>query len=401
MKKYLKYCMLLGLIGLGLSCSNNPDEEPQPPMPPEEPEVSFMDTATLAEVVLNLQVYIPTWEELKRFTDTAERIAIPAFEKRALGWAGLDSNDPTFDVSQPWMPQVQDYDQGLVDRFGANMSSSIMSFLPPFSNDDGSNFTYPIPLNVLDKKLRATTVYFLYEKSLGRATTFVQFYPPDQESELFETRQEFEAWFEGIFLPEKVAEAKAAELMKAEKLMPWPLELEVLTGDLGGIGNGGFLEDASKEELMEFANSFKDRVLAAVKQHYNGKIVAHLYNNYFMRPEAHFWDEMTYEGFDEIHFAFFPNFDVETTKLMMDEQLIHYTKIIQNSGNIPWIASEVSAFEWYFQNGDLETIEKELYEAVFQKLESAPIPPKGISAAGGYMKTDAAKDYVRDYFATH
>ncbi len=401
MKKRYNFYLMLALMSAFVACNNDPDEEPMNPMEPEEPELTFMDTATLEEVVINLDNYIPTWEELERFTNDAVRLSIPAYEKRALGWYGVDPGDIKFDPMQPWMPQVMAYDQSLIDDFGANMSSSIMSPLPPHILDDGSEIPFPMPPEILDIKLRGATALFLYEKSLGRPVTFVQFYPPHEESELFETRQEFETWFENVFLPEKEAEARAAEIMKAEKFMPWPLELEVLTRDWGGEDNGGFLDGASEEEWLEFATSIKDRILSLVKTHYHGRVVAHLYNNYHLRPEAHFWDRMDYTGFDEIHFAFFPPFDVEGTNAYMDEQLIHYTKILQNSGNIPWVASEVSVFEWYVQDGKMLEFEKGMYEAAFNKLESAPVPPKGISAAGGYMVTESAKDYVKNFFDQH
>lgn len=64
------------------------------------------------------------------------------------------------------------------------------------------------------------------------------------------------------------------------------------------------------------------------------------------------------------------------------------------------MANDVSVFEWYVEDGKLLEYEKDMYEAALNKLESASIPPKGISAAGGYMKTEAARDYLREFFAS-
>ena len=110
---------------------------------------------------------------------------------------------------------------------------------------------------------------------------------------------------------------------------------------------------------------------------------------------------MSYTGFDELEFAIFPPFDAETTNTYMDVQLENYQKIIENSGNLPWVASEVSVFEWYVEDGKFEEYEKAMYEATFNKLENASNPPRGISAAAGYMKTEAAKQYLKEYFSRH
>jgi len=399
MKNTLKIFFVFALLGIFIGCDNDSDKEPQPEIP-EEQEVTFMDTASLKSVVLNLVEYIPTWKELERFTDVAERLALPAFEKRALAWSGLPGEEEVFDRSLPWMPQVIEYNKTIVSDFVANKSSALFNSVPPFQTPDGNAIQVPFPLDILDQRLRSITTLFLYENSLGLPVTLVNFYPPSVEIEKFATKTAFYQWFEQRFLPEKAAEAKAAEIMKAEKYTPLPLEFELLINEFGGIFNNGFLSNSSEEEILEFANDLKTKILTTVKAHYNGKVVVGLYNNY-QRIEYQYWDRMSYAGFDEIHFAFFPPFDVETTNIYMDDLLGHNMKIVQNSGNIPWLASEISVFEWYVEEGKLLEYERAMYEAAFTKLENASIPPKGFSVAGGYMKTQAARDYVKNYFITH
>jgi hypothetical protein len=399
--KMIKNILLLMLGSLCFfACSTEPEVEPEVPEIPEEP-IAFMDTASLESVVLNLIKYIPTWEELERFTDTVERLPLPDYEKRASAWMGLPGEEDVFDSNWDWMPQVLEYNEMLTQRFGVNGSSALINMVPPFAMPDGSRIPVPYPLDVLDEKLRATACLFLYEKSLGLPVVLVNLYPPDMELDKFATREEFYVWFNNRFLPEKIAEAKAAELMKAEKYAAWPLEFEIFINEVGGVFDGGFLSNSSEEEVLAFAEEVKIKILTAVKTHYHGNVIAHLYNNYYKRPEYHYWDRMSYAGFDEINFAFFPPFDVETTNEYMDVQLEHYTRIIGNSGNIPWLASEVTVFEWYVEDGKLEAYEKDLYEAAFTKLEAAPIPHKGMAASGGYMKTEAARDFLADYFAQH
>lgn len=396
-KKSLTYLML-ALWLLALACTDEPDESPEEPMEPEEP-IAFMDTASLKSVVLNLVNYIPSWDELERFTTDAQRLPVPAFEKRALAWLGVEGEGAVF--SGDYMKAVLAFNHELIEEFDGNMSSALMSPLPPFSGPNGEEITYPIQPDILDAKLRATTASFLYEKSLGLPVTLVNFYPPNVDSEKFATKEAFYQWFETRFLPEKVAEAKAAEIMKAEKYMPWPLEFELLINDIGGIFDEGFLANSSEEEILAFAEDVKTKILTAVKAHYKGIVVAHLFNNYFQRPDYEYWDRMSYSGFDEIHFAIFPPFDVEATQIYMNKQLVHYAKIIENSGNIPWIASEISVFEWYVEQGKMEEYEKDMYRVTFEKVENAAIPPKGISPAGGYMKTLEAREFVKNYFASH
>lgn len=387
------------LITWVVACSNDNDPD-MTPIPEEERIAIFFDSASIKSITLNLLNQIPTWEQLERFTDVAQRLPLASFEKGASSWAGLPGDDDgPFDTSKDWMPQVLEYSEYLTETFGGHETKVGFNDVPPFTAPDGSRNPVPYPLDILDQKLRASTALLLYEKSQGRPTTFVNFYPPDVEIEKFSTETQFYAWLDNEYLPEKEAEARAAELMKAEKYIPWPLEFEIFIAEVGGIHDDGFLANSTEQQILDFANDVKARIFNAVKANYNGKIVAHLHNNY-QRAGFDYWDQMTYGEFDEIHFSFFPPFDVASTNAYMDELLLHNAKIVRNSGNIPWIANDVSVFEWYVEDGKLLEYEKDMYEAALNKLEGASIPPKGISAAGGYMKTDAARNYLREFFAS-
>lgn len=387
------------ILLLALACTDNPDTEPG--IPDEEVAANFYDTASLTSILKKLADSIPSWDMLRKFTDEAEYLQLPAFEKRALAWFNPDGTENEFNNPEyDYLTNLINYNQSLIDDFGANESSALFTSVPPYSGPDGGDIVVPYPLDILDKKLRSTAVLFLREKEMGLPTILVNFYPPSVESPVFKSQAEFETWFVERYLPEKEAEAKAAEIMKAEKYIPWPLEFELFVTQLGGIYDEGFLANASEDEILSFANDFKERVLSTVKAHYNGIVVAHLYTNYGVE-ERKFWNRMSYTGFDELEFAIFPPFDVETTNSYMDIQLENYQKIIENSGNLPWVASEVSVFEWYVEDGKFEEYEKAMYEAAFNKLLDFNNPPVGISAAGGYMKTIAAKEYVKQFFESH
>lgn len=397
MKKLLNLIMIAALL-MFWACSENADMDPQPEVPIDEFPENFYDTASLTTILKTLGDTIPSWEALARFTNEAEYLELPAFEKRALAWFNPDGEENEFNNPEyDYITNLINYNQSLIDDFGSNESAALFTSVPPYGGPDGGEIIVPYPLDHLDKKLRAATVLFLREKEMGLPTVFVNFYPPFIDMPVFNSKSEFETWFVEKYLPEKEAEAKAAEMMKAEKYIPWPLEFELFITQLGGIYDDGFLANAPEEEILEFANDFKNRVLSAVKAQYNGIVVAHLYTNYEIE-ERRFWNKMSYAGFDELEFAIFPPFDVATTNTYMDFQLENYQKIIENSGNLPWVASEVSVFEWYVEDGKLEEYEKDMYQAAFNKLLNASNPPRGISAAAGYMKTQAAKNYLKEFF---
>lgn len=398
MKKILNL-LLISAILLTWACEENPETKPE--LPNEVIPKNFYDTASLTSILKKLADSIPSWDVLKKFTDEAEYLPLPSFEKRALAW--FDPNGGENDFNNPeydYLTNLINYNQSLIDGFGANESSALFTSVPPYFGPNGGDIVVPYPLDILDKKLRSTAVLFLREKEKGLPTVLVNFYPPFIDLPVFKSQAEFETWFVERYLPEKEAEAKAAEIMKAEKYIPWPLEFELFVTQLGGIYDDGFLANASEEEVLAFANDFKERVLNAVKLHYNGIVVAHLYTNYEVE-ERKFWNRMSYAGFDELEFAIFPPFDVETTNKHMDIQLENYQKIIENSGNLPWVASEVSVFEWYVEDGKFEAYEKDMYQAALTKLMNADNPPRGISVAGGYMKTQAAKNYIKTFFDQH
>lgn len=388
--KSLYFIFLFAMI-MFYSCSKKSDDAVNPPNTSEEPPINFADTASLEAITRNLNNYIPTWKELERFTNTAERLPVDFFKIRALAGTGDFGTSITIDKSMHYFDNIN-------STFINDISCALFTHMPPYTDEKNptSEVEYPLSGEFLDKRLRATTAFFLREKALGRPTLFVNFYPPHLESPHFVSESDFLKFLDEKFIPEKIAEAKAAELMKAEYYIAWPLEFELFIKDLGGLNDGGFLSGYSNEQILAFAHTVKNKIRDEVKKYYYGKLVAHSYWNFSSMDSL--WDRFDYKGFDEIHFAFFPQGDLTTTGLYLDKQLKHYSKVIQNSGNIPWAASEVSVFKRYFASTDFSKIEKDIYELVFNKLENAPIPPSGISVGVDLIETTEARDYVQSYF---
>tara|TARA_B100000029_G_scaffold424085_1_gene431608 strand:- start:1038 stop:2456 length:1419 start_codon:yes stop_codon:yes gene_type:complete len=354
-----------------------------------------VEDVTIQSLADNLMNHIPSWTELKPFTDAATRLSYPSYQKRALIWgADIQPSDGNYARDQMVL-----YDKTWND-YGANISGALSSVVPPFVAPGGGDLTYPLPTNILDEKLRSITTMFLREKSLGRLTTLINFWPPSWDPDPFTSEAAFNDWIDNQFLPNKVEEAKAAERMKMEYYVAWPLEFELFIKNFGGLGDGGFLDSMSEGQILTFATNLKNKIRDAIKQHYTGKLAAHIYNNYYWQS-ATWQDDLTYEGFDEIWAAFFPQGDVQTTAAYTDAQITAYTTIVQNSGSIPWVATEISIFDEYFPNADLNAIEKDLLETVFTKLEVASPAPVGIGVAtGSKLRTQAARDYVKSYFSS-
>ncbi len=391
----LKHLSKLGLVLLAAiliqSCSKE-NKIVDPVDDVTDPPVNFSDTASIEAIALNLNNYIPTWKELERFTNETKRLSLPNYVVRGLtgppGW-GSDIN----------ISKTLNYFDQIITEWKSDYSNSLYSLIPPYLEKDSlggyKELVYPLKGKILDEKLRAATVVALRERSLGRPTIFVNFYPPSQEDPHFSSEADFRKWLDEEFIQEKVAEAKAAEIMKAEAMIAWPLEFELFMKALGGLENNGFMSNYSDDQILNLAHEVKNKIRDEVKKHYTGKLVAHSYWNYVSQDSL--WDKFDYKGFDEIHFAFFPKIDVQATSDYMDTQLRHYKKVIEQSGNIPWIASEITLFRKSSNQVDLSKIEKDIYQTVFEKLENAPIPPAGISVGVYTIETEEARNFIKNY----
>ncbi len=353
-----------------------------------------VEDVSIQSLADNLMNHIPSWTELKPLTDAAVRLPYPSYQKRAL--SGSDEIQPadgnyTREALENW-----DY---LWSTYGPNISPAFTSVVPPFVLPGGGDLTYPLPPTILDEKLRSITTMYLREKSLGRPTTFINFWPPDWDWDQFSSESTFHQWIDTQFLPNKIEEAKAAERMKVEYYVAWPLEFELFIKKHGGLGDGGFLDAMTDTEILTLATDLKNKIRDEIKKHFHGKLVAHIYTNYYWVPAT--WEaQLTFEGYDEIWAAIFPQGDVALTADYVDAQIAAYTNIVRNSGNIPWAANEISIFEKSFPDADLSAIEKELLETVFTKLENASPAPIGIAPAIYPLSTQAAKDYVISYFSS-
>lgn len=337
-----------------------------------------------------LQNTIPSWDEIDCFIGENERLPQPNITVRGLASSGVV---PT--TGNDYFSSVLEYWDGLTEDYSGNLSSQVFGMLPPYYpnswNEETGQELY------LDERLRAAAVVYTREKQLGLPILMIAFSPPELESPVFNDSDEFFSWLREVFIPVKIQEAQAAELIKVESYVPWPLEMEVFIRDLGGEGNNGFIESMSDNEKIQFAQTVIDEIRDAVRPHFTGTLVAHSYHNYWQAGTI--WNQLSYDGFDEIHFAFFATCDVESTSAYMDAQLQNYQMVVENSGNLPWQANEISVGDHLFNcDTPLETIEQEVYQTIFEKLMNANNPPIGLSVATVEILTDDTRQYIQSYF---
>ncbi len=393
LKSSLITLFLIGLLSAcGGSSSNNSIEEA--PNNHEETENNEMEvtvdcSTSLEFSINNLQNTIPSWEEVECFTDENQRLAMPDITVRGLASSGVVSTGTDYFLA------VLDYWDELTEDYHGNLSSQVFGMLPPYYPNSWDTETGQELY--LDERLRSAAIAYTREKRLGRPILMIAFTPPELESPAFSDSEELFTWLRDEFIPVKIEEAKAAEKIKVEAYVPWPLELEVFIRDLAGEGNGGFIEAMSDNEKIQFAQSVIDEIRDAVRPHFTGTLIAHSYHNYWQAGTL--WNQLSYEGFDEIHFAFFATCDVESTDHYMDAQIENYQIVLENSGNLPWQANEISVGDHLFNcETPLVDIEQQVYQVMFEKLMNSDKPPIGLSVATVELLTNEAKQYIQSYF---
>lgn len=387
---------LLFLVGLLSACGGGGGDSGDSPQAENANEAGGGGEEEVATCSISLETWIsdlqntiPSWDEADCFTSENVRLEQPAMIVRGL------ANSAAISPGTDYFASVLDYWDGLAEDYHGNLSSQVFGMLPPYNvnswNEETGQELY------LDERLRSAAIAYTREKQLGLPILMIAFSPPELESPNFSDTDEFFSWLRDVFIPVKIQEAQAAERIKVESYVPWPLEFEVFIRDLGGEGNSGFIEAMNDSEKIAFAQSVIDEIRDAVRPHFSGTLVAHSYHNYWQAGTI--WNQLSYDGFDEIHFAFFATCDVESTSNYMDAQLENYQIVIENSGDIPWQANEISVGDNLFNcDTSLADIEQQVYQTIFEALIDAENPPVGLSVATIEILTDDARQYIQSYF---
>lgn len=354
-------------------------------------------TTSLQEHLENINDFsnpvIPSWDEIDCFTGDLVRLENPNFYKMA------HSGDtvPGTPQSQPAPTVLQwiDHWDTIYTNYGSNISPALMSPVPPWVQENGEEFDYPLTPSLLDQKLRAAAIVFINEKLKGRRIRVVQFYPPSDQydEDDFYDEASFREFVTNVWVPEKITEAQMAERIKAEYYIPFPLEVEVF------IKNLPFIDDLSESEAIQLAQDFIDEIHAAVAPHFNGTLSITSVSRYDSMDDP--WNAIEMSAFDQIAFGLFPECNMSITQSYLDRQIANYEIIIARD-QVPWVFSEV------FINPDLynmeacidnfASIEADLVNAVIDTMEDTVTPPVGAGFDQYLFVTDDAADVVIDYF---
>ena len=273
---------------------------------------------------------------------------------------------------------------------------------------------YPLTAAQWDEKLRALMAFGIYQKQAGKQEPIVYFHSPALGDEPYRSflpgahihsRETFLAWWDDTYVPERVALARMAEQLDAEDLMPWDVEAGMMVRSHGE----GWLDALPKTEQVALAQELMDRLLAALRPVFSGRLTVAIYDSYAAVGDE--WSGLDVSGWDRVNFSFFTQGDLAFTEAYLDRQIAGYMEIVARSRThgqpVPWTAGEVTV------EGDqhrvllrqdpnapaFEDIEADLYDMVFSKLAAAPVKPTGIALTVGFIETPAAETLVRQKLA--
>lgn len=357
-------------------------------------------TTSLQEHLDNINDFgnpvIPSWDEIDCFTEDLVRLENPSFYKMA------HSGDtvPGTPQSQPAPTVLQwiDHWDSIYTTYGANISPALMSPVPPWVQENGNEFDYPLTPSLLDQKLRSAALVFINEKLKGRRIRVVQFYPPSNQyddSDFFDEAS-FREFVTNVLVPEKVSEAQMAERIKAEYYAPFPLEVEVF------IKNLPFYDEMPESDAIQLAQDFIDEIQAAVAPHFQGTLMIASVSRYESMDDP--WNALEMSAFDQIAFGLFPECNMSITQSYLDRQIANFEAIVERD-QVPWVFSEVFINpDLYDMQGCIDNfaaIEADLVNAVIDTMENSSTPPVGAGFDQYLFVTDDAADVVIDYFGSN
>lgn len=344
---------------------------------------------------------LPSWEDLACFYGGLSRQPDPDFFVQL-------SDTPPEEVSPEQAPAfwsvVQDalaFDQGWPE---ANISSAILGEVPPYliGIDDFYDATE------WDQKLRGMALYGIYLKQLGYRITGAFFYPPSSANNLgrgvlpaMDTVDDFLAWWDDTYIPERVSLARMAELIHAEYLQPWDLE----PGQFMRAFGDAWLDSLSDEEELALAQQIIDSLYAALRPEFSGTLAIINYDRYGAHGEH--WQRLDLTAWDQVRFSLFTEGDVEATEYYLAEQLAGYQTMIARDNLSNWILQEITVnpdshdillrqMDPPVQFSDIET---DVYRSLFDAIEALAIPPRGIGITAGNITEAATVTLLRERLA--
>lgn len=342
----------------------------------------------------------PTWTQLECFTQVLTRRELPNFYLQAgdtppsesstaapLPFFEVVQNDVLFDLS--WPESVA--------------SSSNLSEAPPYLIGGAVAYT----AQEWDQKMRGMATYGIFLKQLGDRIQFNFFYPPSTGESgggripITQNSGEFLAWWQNVYIPERVQLAQTAERVKAEYYQPWDIEPGQFVRSMGEL----WLDSLTEAEQISVTQQAIDLLYAAVRPEFTGTLTIINYDRY--AATGNHWKQQNLSAWDQVHFALFTEADVEGTEAYLQEQLAGYLEMIQRDGITNWVLNEVTvdparhqmSLDQFGMGTQFADIESQIYQAIFTAVANLQVPPKGLTITAGNIITPAAEALVRKNFA--
>ena len=281
----------------------------------------------------------------------------------------------------------------------ANASFLPAGDVPPHTDELGETLATPLSDYWYDQRLRGYAVHAIQRKQEGHLTFFTSTVPPSTPPVPASGPADFRVWIDEVYIPRKIQEAKFVEKLKIEMWSPWAPEVDVMIMEQPWAG------DVSDSELLDTGQYLLNAVADAVRPYYNGRIVPPSFTPGQLRHPAHpraIWRELSFQGFEEVSFTFFPHCDEETTRKNLLHDVSVVMDIVERDG-ISW-----SLGDWWFLDGRPNECESDYYQVAGQITSSMldilfeqAVPPVGgpVYGLGNIYSTEHKAVLEQGFFA--
>ncbi len=344
---------------------------------------------------INFPDYLPSWEQLDCYVDSMARLPRSSFTIQ-VGDTPPSEDGPASTLS------FWEIHQNLINGFvsdwpQADLFGFVFSEVPPYLMGDGQGYTDV----QWDQKLRGMATYGMYLKNLGYPVEVNFFYPPSlfDGSEVIpvvNSAEEFLAWWNNSYIPQRVEIAQVAELIKAEYYQPWDVEPGVFVRSMGG----DWLELLSDEEQVSLAQTAIDNLHDAVRAEYSGMLTLINYDRYAAFGEH--WKNINLSDWDEVQFILFTEGNVEATQAYLQDQISTNVEMVLRDniqGHICFdVAVNRSSHERLLNESDpsYDEIEVDIYQAFFDAIDNLQIQVDCLGIEAGSIETTAARTLVTE-----
>ena len=383
------------------------EEEAWKECPPEIPldevahPLAHVECPSLEQMWEVRYEFVARWDQIECHTGSLERYDLPEFRAHdRFPVSGSDSNAQSIwpfsleellttldatDWKQYDRSQYVGRDQDLwrimellENSLSGNLAIMPMSAFPPYLDDFRNLMQYPPDDYWHDKSLRVFALYAIQRKRDGHPIEIADHYPDGMQAAPANNVAEFREWIDKVFVPQKIHEATIAELLKAEILIPFPLEIE------RWIQVQPWAKTTSTQEKVATAQYVLDHVYNAVRPIFKGKLDVESYANYLPDRDGSGWKNLVFTDYDEVSFNLFPECDLEFSVMYTQNQMKHVMDIVLRDDLKWWI------HEWDFKNNVFEglcgtNMEEEaasIMEAMLDIIFAQPVQPFGIDYIG-------------------